>query len=144
MTGGERKNEHESKGASYSGNSDSSKCSRSSVSMGYSKSIANQFYRRIRELFSDISTVLSFPMKLALFGFQVTGGLLLAIGYGIMNNWGCYTPLLLVIGFSPELFLVAREVYRQIHSLPPSEAFETSPERWSKAFQEYADSQKKH
>lgn len=107
------------------------------------KMVARRILRWVNAIFGDLSDVLSIPVKLALYGFHIGAGLFYAV-CATMNTLGPLTPLILFVWFSPEIALVVREIWRQINSLPPTEAFEISQERWEKALDEIVRTTKKH
>ncbi|MCJ7634110.1 hypothetical protein MUP77_17200 [Candidatus Bathyarchaeota archaeon] len=63
--------------------------------------------------------------------------------YGV-TAYGYYFPLLILATQAPIEYYIIREIIRQIRSLPQSEAFEISQERWNKALDYILRTQKKH
>jgi len=94
-----------------------------------------------KELLSDIKTVLELPLKYALLYFDF---LLLVLFLYMIGIYGFYAIIGLIISQTGIIYLIVKEIWRTYHMLPRSEAFETSPEKWKKAFEEYEKLVEKH
>lgn len=91
---------------------------------------------RLRMALDAVWTVLKYPFLLGLFAFDVSIVIPLCIGSVV---WiGAWALVLLFVSQTPVWVLFAMEVRRKLKMLPKSEAWETSPERWQQALEEYA------
>jgi hypothetical protein len=77
---------------------------------------------------------LNVPLKVALFFLNMLIMLffLLSIRY-----YGYYPVLGIILTEAPVAYLVIKEVWRQVHSLPKLDGFELSPERMDEAIRDY-------
>lgn len=96
---------------------------------------ASAIIATVKEIPDMIFVALKYPMLLALFGLNVSVGVPLFI-FGLAKYGPIVTPLFLVME-SPLIYMIVKEALRQIKQLPMSESWETSPEKWRKAFDEY-------
>jgi len=81
-------------------------------------------------------TVLRYPLLLA--GVAIEMVMVPSVAFALIGSWGALRSLMLFLTCdSPLLYVFGCEIWRQLHSLPESEAFETSPERWNQALTEY-------
>jgi hypothetical protein len=97
--------------------------------------------RILKRVISDISVTLRIILLLAALAFDlytIVPFLVFTIG-----AYGLWSILGLIVTQSPIIYLIVEEIWRQAHMLPPSEAFEISPERWKKSVKEYVELVKK-
>jgi len=97
--------------------------------------------RILKEVISGISVTFKIILLLAAFAFDmytIVPFLISTIGV-----YGLWSVLGLIVTQSPIIYLIVEEIWRQAHTLPPSEAFEISPERWKKSVKEYLELVKK-
>jgi hypothetical protein len=81
-------------------------------------------------------TVLRYPLLLA--GAAIELVMVPFAAFALIGSWGALRSLMFfLICDSPLLYVFGREIWRQLRSLPESEAFETRPERWDQALAEY-------
>ncbi len=103
---------------------------------------ANAFITRFRlyitEFLYDVKTVFKYPVLLTLMGFDIVVVIPVTVFYGGLYFHNTFYGLaLLPITQLPITVMTIREAIRQSRLKPPTEAFETSPEKWQKAFDEY-------
>lgn len=127
--------EYEDESASSTIFLDSCRSVRNSLSLGFKSMV-----KRLRELLSDIAVVLKYPLLLAAFSIEIGAGLFTCISLALLNKLAIIALIALQ---APVIYLIVREAWRQMHSLPPSESWETSPEKWNAALSEYITAQKK-
>lgn len=91
--------------------------------------------RRLREMWDGLSTVLKWPLLVALFAFNA----FVVIPFGVMGitKFGFVGFILLVMAESPMFFLAAREAWRQWKLQPATDRWETSAEKWAEALEDY-------
>lgn len=97
--------------------------------------------RILKQVISDISITFRIIFLLAVLAFDlytIVPFFLFTIG-----AYGLWSVLGLFVTQSPIIYLIAEEIWRQAHLLPPSEAFEIPPERWKKSVEEYVELVKK-
>jgi len=83
-------------------------------------------------------TVLRYPLSLA--GAAIEMVMVPSVAFALIGSWGASRSLMFfLICDSPLLYVFGCEIWRQLHSLPESEAFETSPERWNQALTEFVN-----
>lgn len=90
---------------------------------------------RLKRLFDVLSTVLKYPLLIALFSLNVF--VLIPLGFMSISKYGFLGFALLMIFESPAIFLIVREAWRQAKLAPAVDRWETSPERWTEALDEY-------
>jgi len=95
------------------------------------------FLKRLRGVADALFEVCKYPLLIALFGFDATFVIPLCLFSASM--YGYYAVGGMVLFQAPVIFLLVREVIRQMRALPQSEAWETNPERWQKVVEEYVD-----
>lgn len=89
-----------------------------------------------KELPEIIFTVLRYPLLLALLGFNCAVVIpVFIVGAAV---YGFISIGLLLLVESPAIYYVVREAMRQVKMLPMSETWETSPEKWNQALQDFA------
>lgn len=96
---------------------------------------ASAIIATLKEIPDMIFVALKYPVLLALFSLNVSMVIPLFI-FGLAKYGPIVIPLFLVAE-SPLIYMVVEEALRQIKQLPMSESWETSPEKWKKAFDEY-------
>jgi hypothetical protein len=92
-------------------------------------------------MISDISATFKIILLLAALAFDLYT--IVPFFVSTIGFYGLWSVLGLIVTQSPLIYLVAEEIWRQAHMLPPSEAFEISPERWKKSVKEYLELVKK-
>jgi hypothetical protein len=97
--------------------------------------------RILKEAISDISVTFKIVLLLAALAFDLYT--IVPFFISSISVYGLWSVLGLIVTQSPIIYLIAEEIWRQAHMLPPSEAFEISPERWKKSVREYLDLVKK-
>lgn len=90
----------------------------------------------LKTIFSDMAMVLKFPLLVAAFWIQCAWIFACLCLTGLYGYWAIG---LMIVGLSPVTFIVAKEAWRIYNLLPPSEAWETTSEQWSKTFTEYVE-----
>jgi len=96
----------------------------------------------LQAVVSFLKDVLHYPLLLAMFGFNAVAVIPASIGVGIVY-FGALWPVPVILFQAPAITLIAREAIRQMKSMPPSESFETSPERFVEALKEFVADVKK-
>jgi hypothetical protein len=98
--------------------------------------VANMLGSTIQNVISILKDVLHYPLLLALFGLNIVVIIPGSIGLGI-TFFGILWPVSVLLFQMPAISLIVIEVRRQMKSLPPTETFETSPERWNQVLTEF-------
>jgi len=106
---------------------------RKRLSMGYCT-----YLTALRELLKDLPVIFHQPILFAGVALEVV--MFPFVSLILIGSYGFgYATIFFVVFDSPLIYVFAREVWRQLHMLPESEAFEISPERWVKTFTEYVN-----
>jgi len=96
---------------------------------------ASRIIETLKEIPETIYVALKYPVLLAMFGLNASVAIpLFIVG---LAKYGLIVIPLFLIAESPIIYMVINEALRQIKQLPMSESWETSPEKWKKAFDEY-------
>ena len=77
---------------------------------------------------------LNVPLKVGLFFLNMLIMLFLLLS---IRFYGYYPVLGIILTEAPVAYLVLKEVWRQVHSLPKLDGFELSSERMDEAIQDY-------
>jgi hypothetical protein len=91
--------------------------------------------KRLREIYDDLSTVLKWPLLVALFGFNAF--FVIPLSVLSIGKYGVVGLGFLFAAESPAIFLVAHEAWRRWQLEPATDRWETSSEKWNEAFNDY-------
>lgn len=93
--------------------------------------------RILREMPEIIYTAFKYPVLLMVFGLNASVVVPLFV-VGLATH-GPIVIIPFLAAESPIIYMIAKETMRQLKQLPMSESWETSPEKWRKAFEDYKD-----
>jgi hypothetical protein len=101
------------------------------LSLGYRALVAS-----LRDLVEDLPLIFHNPLLLA--GAAIEIVMVPSTAIALIATYGYLYCVCLGLALeTPLIYLFCREVYRQIHLLPMTESFETSPERWNQVLTEF-------
>ncbi|MGB9778783.1 MAG: hypothetical protein ACPLW8_05205 [Candidatus Bathyarchaeales archaeon] len=91
---------------------------------------------KVKNIIGDLAVVLKYPVLLGLLMFDMA--VLLPSTFLVGYHFGTVSAVaFFTLTQSPIEYLIIKEIRRLNRLLPMSEAFETSPEKWNMALQEY-------
>lgn len=103
--------------------------------MSRARVTASRIIETLKEVPDVIYVALKYPVLLAIFGFN--GSVVIPLLIVGLAKYGPIVIPLFLVAESPIIYMVVKEALRQIKQLPMTESWETSPEKWKKAFDEY-------
>ncbi|RLC85625.1 MAG: hypothetical protein DRJ03_11145 [Chloroflexi bacterium] len=92
-------------------------------------------FKVFRDLFDGLATVLKYPVLLALFALDVVVIIPFCFFVGFPQLGLTFGLGVLLASQTPIIYLIAKEIWRQLHMLPMSEAWETTWEQWQEALE---------
>jgi len=104
--------------------------------MSRQPAIMSKLIATFKELPEILYTVFKYPLLLALLGLN--GAVVIPVFIVGTAVYGFASLGLLFLVESPAIYYVVREAMRQVKMLPMSETWETSPEKWNQALQDFA------
>lgn len=91
--------------------------------------------RYLKELWDILTTVLKWPLLITV--FSVNAFLIIPFMVMSMTKYGVLGFFFLLLAESPMLFLAAKEAWRQWTLQPATDRWETSPEKWNEAVDDF-------
>ncbi|RLC85257.1 MAG: hypothetical protein DRJ03_12195 [Chloroflexi bacterium] len=89
--------------------------------------------RAFRNIIEALLTILKYPVLLSLFALDVIV-VIPSCFFMVFPEFGFVIGFAVLIGSqAPIIYIIVKEIWRQLHMLPMSEAWETTWENWNEA-----------